>query len=108
MLFFAVRDELFINRSLLRMMPELVMMDHVHIDACMLVIYYCVLQQGSYFRADRSRSASSPRAARPSLRDLDSVYVSALRAVALWQHEATGSLTDFVAAVLMVGFLARV
>lgn len=96
-LFFAIRDELFVNRPLLRMMPELTTMEHVHIDASMLVIYYCILHQGSVIPDTTERAGS-----RPTQDMMSRIYVGCLRAVTLWQREATGCLTDFVAAVLMV------
>ncbi|KAH9428223.1 hypothetical protein MCOR02_011710 [Pyricularia oryzae] len=95
-LFFAIRDELFVNRPLLRMMPELTTMEHVHIDASMLVIYYCILHQGSVIPDTTERAGS-----RPTQDMMSRIYVGCLRAVTLWQREATGCLTDFVAAVLM-------
>ncbi|KXJ88137.1 hypothetical protein Micbo1qcDRAFT_189991 [Microdochium bolleyi] len=95
-LFFAARDELFTKRPLLRMMPELTIMEHVQVDACVLVIYYCILQQGSF----SSREATQ-NPVQASAQMMGRIYLCCLRAVALWQHEATGSLIDFVAAVLM-------
>ncbi|TLD19733.1 hypothetical protein PspLS_09397 [Pyricularia sp. CBS 133598] len=56
----VAKDELFVNRPLLRMMPELTTMEHVHIDASMLVIYYCILHQGSVTPDTTERAGSRP------------------------------------------------
>ena len=38
-----------VDRKLMDVMPDLIHMDHVHINPCMLIIHYCILWQGLSF-----------------------------------------------------------
>jgi hypothetical protein len=93
----AIKDEALVDIKLLYMLPELLQMNHVHVDACMLVIYYCVLWQGQYVIDKNTKRLikQDPRLSR-------NLYVGCLRAVSMWQRQAAGSETDFIAATFMV------
>ncbi|KAI8654282.1 hypothetical protein NCS56_01385000 [Fusarium sp. Ph1] len=69
-----------VDRRLLEMMPDLVTMRHVHLDACMLLIYYAILWQGCFLPGKRS-------------------FIGPDRN---WQRESAGSVTDLVAALYMM------
>lgn len=85
-----------VDRKLVDMMSEMMDMRHVHFDACMLVIYYCILWQGLFFHKEGSDDDH------PDEHYASQVFLCCQRAVPLWQHEATGTVTDFVAAMYMV------
>ena len=74
-------------------MPDLIGMDHVHVDACMLMIYYCILWQGLFFHKE------SPGLDNHYARQ---VFICCKRTIPIWQQEATGTVTDFIAAMYMV------
>lgn len=96
-IFPSLKDPKLIDEKLMYFMPDLITMDHVQVDACILVIYYCILWQGC-FRLDDSSSPSSTRD--PQI--IRQILICCLRAVSVWQREATGSITDFIAAMFMV------
>lgn len=93
----SVKDEALIDAKLLHLLPDLIQMKHVHVDACFLVVYYCVLWQGHFMldEVTASLKEQDPRLSR-------NIYISCLRAVSTWQRQASGSVTDFIAATLMV------
>lgn len=94
----SLKDPRLINEKLIYLMPDLLTMDHVQVDACILVIYYCILWQGCFrLEGDDNNSFS-----RPDPRITRQISICCLRAVSVWQREATGSITDFIAAIFMV------
>lgn len=93
----SVKDDALIDAKLLHLMPDLIQMNHVHVDACVLVVYYCVLWQG-HFMLDEVTARMKEQD--PRLRR--NIYISCLRAVSMWQRQASGSVTDFIAATFMV------
>jgi hypothetical protein len=86
-----------VDRRLLEMMPDLVTMRHVHLDACMLLIYYAILWQGCFLPGKRSFVGPDRKYARQ-------LYLCCLRIIPSWQRESGGSVTDLVAALYMVGW----
>jgi hypothetical protein len=96
-IFPSLKDPRLIDEKLIYLMPDLIAMDHVQVDACILVIYYCILWQGCFRLDDSSNSFISP-----DPRIVRQILICCLRAVFLWQREATGSITDFIAAMFMV------
>jgi hypothetical protein len=96
-IFPSLKDPRLIDEKLIYLMPDLITMDHVQVDACILVIYYCILWQGCFRLDDNSNSFSSP-----DPRIIRQILICCLRAVSVWQREATGSITDFIAAMFMV------
>lgn len=77
------------------MMPDMLSMRHVTLDPCILVLYYNILWRGCYILNTRSYQSPDRKYARQ-------LYLCCLRAIPNWQQEATGSITDFIAAIFMV------
>ncbi|EYB21358.1 hypothetical protein FG05_35108 [Fusarium graminearum] len=98
----SVKDDALIDAKLLHLLPDLMQMDHVHVDACVLVVYYCVLWQG-HFVLDEVTARLKEQD--PRLRR--NIYISCLRAVSTWQRQASGSVTDFIAATFMAQVAAE-
>lgn len=84
-----------IDRRLIEMMPYLVDMKCVHVDANMLLIYYCVLWYGSFCSGAKSFE-------RPDSHFTEQVFTCCLRVIPIWQNEATGTIQDFIAAMFIV------
>lgn len=84
-----------VDRKLIDIMPDLIDMDHVHIDPCMLIIYYCILWQGLFFHKGSPFTGIDNHDARQ-------VFICCKRTIPIWQREATGTVTDFIAAMYMV------
>lgn len=82
-------------RGLIEVMPDIVGMPYVHIDAVVRVIYYCILYQGAWLPA-------SDLPHREAYRYMRKLYICCLRSLPAWRREATGSLPDFMAAIFMV------
>ncbi|WXC44432.1 hypothetical protein QX201_004166 [Fusarium graminearum] len=98
----SVKDDALIDAKLLHLLPDLMQMDHIHVDACVLVVYYCVLWQG-HFVLDEVTARLKEQD--PRLRR--NIYISCLRAVSTWQRQASGSVTDFIAATFMAQVAAE-
>jgi hypothetical protein len=96
-IFPALKDPKLIDEKLIYLMPDVINMDHVQVDACILVIYYCILRQGCFQLDEGSNSFTGPD---PHI--TRQILICCLRAVSVWQREATGSITDFIAAMFMV------
>ncbi|RSL77801.1 hypothetical protein CEP51_008746 [Fusarium floridanum] len=84
-----------VDRRLLEMMPDLVTMRHVHLDACMLLIYYAILWQGCFLPGKRCFIGPDRKYARQ-------LYLCCLRIIPSWQRESAGTVTDLVAAMYMM------
>ena len=84
-----------VDRKLIDMIPDLIGMDPVHIDACMLIIYYCILWQGLWVQKPGSCNSPDKHYARQ-------IFICCRRTIPIWQQEAIGSVTDFIAAMYMV------
>ncbi|RSL54102.1 hypothetical protein CEP54_010103 [Fusarium duplospermum] len=84
-----------VDRRLLEMMPDLVTMRHVHMDACMLLIYYAILWQGCFLPGKRCFIGPDRKYARQ-------LYLCCLRIIPSWQRESAGTVTDLVAAMYMM------
>lgn len=83
------------NKRLIELIPDIVGLPHVHLDYSILVLYYAILYHGCTLNASNT----------PAGRGVDyakSCYLGCLRAIPGWQQEATGSTTDFIAALFMV------
>lgn len=94
-----MHSDMFVNlidRKLIELIPELVEMNHVHLDGSITFVYYTVLYFGC------SITASTPNSA--DIQYCKAAYICCLRALPEWQREATGSTTDLIAALSMVNF----
>lgn len=84
-----------LDKKFVEMIPDMLEFPHIHIDSCVLVIYYGVLWYGctksmEYEPSERARKWSKL------------TYLACLRALPGWQREATGTVTDILAATTMV------
>ncbi|KAI9148218.1 hypothetical protein HJFPF1_12045 [Paramyrothecium foliicola] len=77
-----------IDRKLIELMPDLIDMTHVHVDAAVVLIYYTALYHGCGIAASTANSND--------IYYSKALYVYCLRAHSNWQREATGTLTDLV------------
>jgi hypothetical protein len=84
----------FVDRRLIDFMPDLVEMDHVHVDPAIMVVYYTILVQGCALVA----ATTSPS----DMQYYNAAYISCIRAIPSWQQEASGTMIDLVAATSMV------
>lgn len=76
--------------DLIRQLPEILELPHVHVDPVMIVIYYGVLYNGSPFNGPEGRKWPQR------------LYLCALRALPAWERESSGTVADFMAAISMV------
>lgn len=84
-----------VNRKLIELIPDLLDLPHVHLDPAILVVYYSILYHGCALSATLEGSPDN-------LQYLRMLYLCCLRSLPLWQREATGTTTDFIAATFMV------
>ncbi|KAJ3454559.1 hypothetical protein MRS44_013159 [Fusarium solani] len=94
--FAHVRTESFltlVDSRLIKMLPDIIDMPHVHLDAGIIVVYHTILYHGCVLPA-AFVDANDAKYARQ-------IYLCCLRALPNWQREARGTMTDFVAATLM-------
>ncbi|KAK1541941.1 hypothetical protein CPAR01_05328 [Colletotrichum paranaense] len=89
-----------VDRKTVELIPDMLLMRHVTIDPCILIIYYVILWRGCYILNTRSYHSPDGRYARK-------LYLCCLRTMPCWQKEATGSITDFIAAIFMTGIAAE-
>lgn len=89
-----------IDKKFVEMIPDMMSFPHVHLDSCVLIIYYGVLWRGCSVNVRKD--------------ELDNIrkwtkltYLGCLRALPGWQREATGTITDLIAAITMVMRLPR-
>ena len=87
-----------VNRKLIEMVPDLVSVPQVHLDASILVMYYGILFRGCAIPDSNATRTEHQKRHRESRK----LYAMAIRALPLWQREATGSPDDFIAAVILV------
>ena len=84
-----------INKRLVQLIPDMVGLPHVHLDFSIQVLYYAVLFHGCTLNVSNTPTARGTDYAK-------TCYLGCLRALPGWRKEATGSTTDFVAALFMV------
>ncbi|CAH0023647.1 unnamed protein product [Clonostachys rhizophaga] len=90
----------FLNVRLIELMPDIIGLPNVHLDASICVVYYCILYHGCLLHR-QSALASEDVETRSKL------YHHCLRALLAWEPYATGTATDFVAAFSMVRVAAE-
>lgn len=90
-----------INLKLIKLIPDLLDLPHVHLDPAILVVYYGILYHGCALGATFEGNAGS------GLQYVRMLYLCCLRSLPLWQREATGTTTDFIAAIFMVSFAPK-
>ncbi|KAJ4015225.1 hypothetical protein NW752_006677 [Fusarium irregulare] len=82
----------FVDRRVLELLPEITNLPHIHVDPVMLVIYYSIMYHGCSLRASNITSHES-------LAYMNASYLGCLRAVPSWEREASGTMTDVIAAL---------
>ncbi|KAF9877446.1 hypothetical protein CkaCkLH20_05146 [Colletotrichum karsti] len=95
--FTHMQTEMFVslvNLKLIKLMPDLIDLPHVHLDPAILVVYYGILYHGCGLSASFEGDSEGLHYARM-------LYLCCLRSLPLWQREATGTTTDFIAAIFM-------
>lgn len=85
----------FVDRRVLELLPEITNLPHIHVDPVMLVIYYSIMYHGCSLRASNITSHDS-------LAYMNASYLGVLRAVPSWEREASGTMTDVIAALYTV------
>ncbi|RGP63281.1 transcription factor [Fusarium longipes] len=82
----------FVDRRVLELLPDIITLPHIHVDPVMLVIYYSVMYHGCSLKASNTVSHDS-------LAYVNASYLGCLRAVPSWEREASGTMTDLIAAL---------
>ncbi|KAM0241728.1 hypothetical protein ACHAPO_001419 [Fusarium lateritium] len=82
----------FVDRRVLELLPDIIKLPHIHVDPVMLVIYYSIMYHGCSLKASNTTSHES-------LTYMNSSYLGCLRAVPSWELEASGTMTDLIAAL---------
>ncbi|KAM6511119.1 hypothetical protein FALCPG4_016121 [Fusarium falciforme] len=89
-----------LNVQLIQLMPDIIGLPNVHLDAAIIVVYYCILYHGCFLRR-QSTSASD------NAKTTSKLYHRCLDAASAWEPQATGTTTDFIAAFFMVRVAAE-
>lgn len=84
-----------IDAKLIERIPDIIDSPFVHLDAAILVVYYGVLYHGCSLPSTVTNKIHDIKYARQ-------VHLCCLRSLPNWQREATGTTTDFIAAMLTV------
>jgi hypothetical protein len=85
----------FVDRRVLELLPDIITLPHIHVDPVMLVIYYSIMYHGCSLKASNTASHDS-------LAYMNASYLGCLRAVPNWEREASGTMTDLIAALYTV------
>ncbi|TIC93551.1 hypothetical protein CH35J_009322 [Colletotrichum higginsianum] len=85
-----------VDRKTIELIPDMLLMRHVTLDPCILIIYFVILWRGCYILNTRTFHSPDGKYSRQ-------LYLCCLRTIPSWQREATGSITDFIAAIFMTG-----
>ena len=85
-----------VDKELIELMPDIVGRPRIHVDPVILVIYYCILYNECAFSETPSSNPNESEI-------IKSCYIGCTRSLQLWQREASGSLSDFIAALCIVG-----
>ncbi|KAM5361369.1 hypothetical protein ACJZ2D_013139 [Fusarium nematophilum] len=89
-----------LNVQLIELMPDIIGLPNVHLDASILVVYYCILYHGCFLRRELTPVAEITRT-------MNKLYNRCLRALSAWEPHATGTTADFVAAFFMMRVAAE-
>ncbi|QPC72436.1 hypothetical protein HYE68_003188 [Fusarium pseudograminearum] len=82
----------FVDRRVLELLPDIINLPHIHVDPVMLVIYYSIMYNGCSLKGSNTTSQES-------FTYMNASYLGCLRAVPSWEQEATGTITDLIAAL---------
>ncbi|KAM0417074.1 hypothetical protein ACHAPT_012912 [Fusarium lateritium] len=89
-----------LNARLIQLMPDIIGLPNVHLDAAIIVVYYCILYHGCFLRRQFTLISDNART-------MGKLYHRCLDAVSAWEPHATGTTTDFIAAFFMVRVAAE-
>ncbi|KAI8651897.1 hypothetical protein NCS56_01405900 [Fusarium sp. Ph1] len=89
-----------LNVQLIQLMPDIIGLPNVHLDAAIIVVYCCILYHGCFLR--RQFTSVSDNA-----KTMSKLYHRCLDAASAWEPQATGTTTDFIAAFFMVRIAAE-
>ena len=82
-----------LNEQLIRLLPDLIGLPHIHFDASIMIVYYNVLYHGCVLDgADLKAGGDDGRL----------IYQQILRLVPVWERQASGTIVDLLAATFMV------
>ncbi|KAI6760676.1 hypothetical protein HG530_009536 [Fusarium avenaceum] len=81
-----------VDRRIIDILPDIINLPHIHIDPVILVIYYSVLYHGSCLKASNITSTDA-------LTYMNASFLGCLRALPSWEREASGTMTDLIAAL---------
>ncbi|KAM0251860.1 hypothetical protein ACHAP5_001523 [Fusarium lateritium] len=81
-----------VNRRIIEMLPDIINLPHIHVDPVILVIYYSVIYHGCCVKASNVASTDG-------LAYMNSSFLGCLRVLPSWEREASGTMTDLIAAL---------
>ncbi|KAM0445491.1 hypothetical protein ACHAQK_001701 [Fusarium lateritium] len=81
-----------VNRRIIEMLPDIINLPHIHVDPVILVIYYSVIYHGCCVKASNVASTDG-------LAYMKSSFLGCLRVLPSWEREASGTMTDLIAAL---------
>ncbi|KAJ3534317.1 hypothetical protein NM208_g7586 [Fusarium decemcellulare] len=90
-----------VDRRTFNLLPDIIDLPHIHIDPVILVIYYTMLYHGCSLKASNISSAVS-------IGYMNASYLGCLRAIPSWEREASGTITDLIAALCITRVAAEV
>lgn len=88
------------ERRVIQMIPDIIDLPHIHVDPVILVIYYTVMYHGCSLKASNISSVVG-------IDYMNASYLGCLRAIPLWEREASGSITDLLAALCVTRVAAE-
>ncbi|WZH41896.1 Zn2-C6 fungal-type domain-containing protein [Fusarium acuminatum] len=81
-----------VDRRIIEMLPDIINLPYIHVDPVILVIYYSVIYHGCCLKASNITSTDG-------LGYMNSSFLGCLRALPSWEREASGTMTDLIAAL---------
>ncbi|KAJ4266181.1 hypothetical protein NW762_004162 [Fusarium torreyae] len=89
-----------VDRRVIELLPEMISLPHIHVDPVILVIYYCIMYHGCSLRASNTTSTVG-------IGYMNASYLGCLRAIPSWEREASGTMTDLIAALFVTRVAAE-
>ncbi|KAF5658983.1 transcription factor [Fusarium heterosporum] len=81
-----------VEKRTIEMLPDIINLPHIRVDPVILVIYYSVIYHGCCLKASNIISTDG-------LVYMNSSYLACLRVLPSWEREASGTMTDLIAAL---------
>ncbi|KAF5020914.1 hypothetical protein F66182_7066 [Fusarium sp. NRRL 66182] len=89
-----------VDKRVIELLPDIISLPHIHIDPVILVIYYCIMYHGCSLRASNITSNFG-------IGYMNTSYLGCLRAIPSWEREASGTMTDLIAALFVTRVAAE-